>query len=70
MEQSLVELVWQRAHSRCEYCQLAQAHSLLPFEVDHIIARKHDGATVPENLSRRKHHYPRADLSPDPAIRI
>ena len=50
MDQALVELVWQRAQSRCEYCQLAQAHSVLTFEIDHIIARKHDGATVPENL--------------------
>ncbi len=50
MEQELVELVWQRAHSRCEYRQLAQANSLLTFEVDHIIARKHGGSTVPENL--------------------
>jgi hypothetical protein len=50
MEPALVELVWQRAHARCEYCQLAQASSLLTFEIDHIIARKHGGATVPENL--------------------
>jgi 5-methylcytosine-specific restriction endonuclease McrA len=50
MEQALVELVWQRAHARCEYCQLAQASSLLTFEIDHIIAKKHGGATVPENL--------------------
>jgi hypothetical protein len=39
MEQALVELVWQRAHARCEYCRLAPAHSLLSFEIDHIIAK-------------------------------
>jgi hypothetical protein len=50
MEQELVQLVWQRARSRCEYCQLAQEHSLLTFEIDHIIAKKHGGETVPENL--------------------
>ena len=50
MEQELVELVWRRAHGRCEYCQMSQAHSLLTFEIDHIIAKKHSGATVPENL--------------------
>jgi hypothetical protein len=51
MEQELVELVWQRARSRCEYCQLPQAFSLFSFEIDHIIAKKHGGATVPENLA-------------------
>ena len=50
MEQALVDLVWGRAHARCEYCQLAQANSLLSFEIDHIIAKKHGGATAPENL--------------------
>ena len=51
MEQELVELVWLRARSRCEYCQLPQAFSLFSFEIDHIIAKKHGGATVPENLA-------------------
>lgn len=50
MEQALVELVRQRAQGRCEYCRLAQSHSLLTFEIDHIIAKKHGGATVSENL--------------------
>jgi hypothetical protein len=50
MEQELVDLVWRRANSRCEYCQMAQACSLLSFEIDHIIARKHGGQAVPENL--------------------
>lgn len=50
MERRIIELVWQQAYARCEYCQLAQAHSLLPFEIDHIIAKKHGGATAPENL--------------------
>ena len=50
MEHELVELVWQRAQSRCEYCRLAQAHSTITFEIDHVIAKKHGGQTVPENL--------------------
>src|SRR5437870_5600037 len=51
MDQELVVLVWQRAQSRCEYCQLAQEHSEPTFEIDHIIARKHGGQTIPENLA-------------------
>jgi len=50
MEYELVELVWQRAQSRCEYCQLDQSHSAVAFEIDHIIAKKHGGQTVSENL--------------------
>ena len=35
----------------CEYCQLPQASPSIPFEIDHIIARKHGGTTVAENLA-------------------
>jgi 5-methylcytosine-specific restriction endonuclease McrA len=51
MNTPLERLVWQRADSRCEYCQLPQAFSPLPHAIDHIIARQHDGATVAENLA-------------------
>jgi len=51
MKTSLVELVWDRAASRCEYCMFPAAHAWLPFQIDHIIAEKHDGATVAENLA-------------------
>jgi hypothetical protein len=51
MDQELVELVWARAHSCCEYCRLPQAYSLFPFEIDHIVAKKHNGLTVAENLA-------------------
>src|SRR5437763_1342806 len=50
MKRPLVALVWQRALSRCEYCQLPQACSYFSFEIDHIIPKKHGGQTVPENL--------------------
>jgi hypothetical protein len=50
MERTLLELVWQRAGGRCEYCQLAQENHELPFEIDHIIARKHRGLTRAGNL--------------------
>ena len=51
MDQALVDLVWQRANSRCEYCQFPQAASLLTFEIGHVIAKKHGGLTVAENLA-------------------
>jgi hypothetical protein len=51
MESTLEQRVWRRAKARCEYCQLAQALSPLPHEIDHIIARKHGGETAPDNLA-------------------
>jgi len=50
MERALEQLVWRRAGGRCEYCQLSQGNLDLPFEIDHIIARKHHGLTRPGNL--------------------
>ena len=51
METALERLVWRRAESRCEYCQLPQAFSPLPHAIDHIIARQHHGLTKSENLA-------------------
>jgi hypothetical protein len=51
MDQSLRSLVRERARDACEYCRLPQAYDDLPFEIDHVIAEKHDGGTVPENLA-------------------
>jgi 5-methylcytosine-specific restriction endonuclease McrA len=51
MNSELERLVWRRAGSRCEYCQLPQAFSPLPHAVDHIIARQHGGPTVADNLA-------------------
>ncbi len=51
MEQALVSLVWQRAHAACEYCQLPQSLSPITFEIDHVIAQKHGGATEAGNLA-------------------
>lgn len=51
MNANLFELVWRRAHSCCEYCQLSQQQSLLQFEIDHIIAKKHGGKTIATNLA-------------------
>ncbi len=51
MDEELTQLVWRRARRRCEYCQLHQDFSRLPFEIDHIIARKHGGPTAAGNLA-------------------
>ena len=51
MDERLVQRVWQRARSCCEYCRLPRAIVPLAFEIDHIIARKHRGPTVASNLA-------------------
>lgn len=51
MTEQLVQLVRLRAEGRCEYCRLPDALSLLPFEIDHIIAIKHHGLTRKDNLA-------------------
>jgi hypothetical protein len=47
----LVRQVRQRAQDRCEYCHVPASVYLLPFHVDHIIARQLGGLTVLENLA-------------------
>ncbi len=51
MDGPLVQHVWQRAQQRCEYCHFPANVSLLPFQLDHIIAEKHGGKTEAENLA-------------------
>jgi hypothetical protein len=46
-----VQLVWERANSRCEYCQFPAAAARLPFQIDHIISEQHGGPTSAENLT-------------------
>jgi hypothetical protein len=51
VDSTLVELVWRRANALCEYCRIPQEFDAAPFQVEHIIARKHAGLTVAENLA-------------------
>jgi hypothetical protein len=51
MDHALRDLVWRRAGDRCEYCGMPQSFDVMTFEVDHIIAQKHRGETVAENLA-------------------
>ena len=51
MDESLIELVRTHAGSCCEYCLMPQAYYPAPFQIDHVIARQHDGATISRNLA-------------------
>lgn len=51
MRAVLERLVRERAGGRCEYRDLPQIASGVPFEVDHSIARKHGGRTISSNLA-------------------
>lgn len=48
---SLRQLVIERAQGRCEYCLIHQDFSIYTHEIDHIIAVKHGGPTLSENLA-------------------
>lgn len=43
--------VQERAFGCCEYCLLAEEDAWFSHEVDHIIAKKHAGETIIENLA-------------------
>jgi hypothetical protein len=51
MDETLRQLVRDRAGNRCEYCGLPAEFTDAPFQVDHIIAEKHHGSTNADNLS-------------------
>ncbi|HSG72929.1 MAG TPA: HNH endonuclease signature motif containing protein, partial [Planctomycetaceae bacterium] len=51
MDRELEELVCERAAGCCEYCSFPQSFAALPFQFDHIIAKKHRGETVADNLA-------------------
>src|SRR5438552_1393811 len=51
MDASLERMVWERAGHRCEYCLVPQAADVLPYHIDHIIARQHGGETQATNLA-------------------
>jgi len=47
----LLDKIWQRAQNRCEYCRIPHPEYKLPFQIDHIIARQHDGPSTLDNLA-------------------
>src|SRR5512139_2138887 len=48
---ALRQQIIDRAGARCEYCLFPQVFSLLAFEIEHIIAEKHAGETLLDNLA-------------------
>lgn len=51
MERLLEDQVRRRADGRCEYCRMPEEFDPLPFQIDHVIARQHGGATSLGNLA-------------------
>lgn len=47
---ALRQSVSYRAQGKCEYCRIHQDFSIYTHEVDHAVALKHGGETIPENL--------------------
>ena len=50
LSQVIKQAVHQRANGCCEYCKLSAEDAAVPFHVDHIIPRKHDGSDEIDNL--------------------
>jgi hypothetical protein len=48
---ALRQAVIQRARGRCEYCLYPVDASLFTFEMEHVVAEKHGGATSFDNLA-------------------
>ena len=51
MDIALAQSVRMRAGSRCEYCRMSATLYRTAFHVDHVIAVKHGGPTILENLA-------------------
>lgn len=51
MDRRAERRVRERAGHACEYCRVPQAYDVLPFEIDHITAQQHGGATRLGNLA-------------------
>jgi hypothetical protein len=47
----LRNLVYERAEGFCEYCLISETVSYAKHQIDHVIAEKHGGQTVEENLA-------------------
>lgn len=66
MDEELARLVRARAGGRCEYCRMPSGHDFRPFEIEHVIAKKHLGPTTAGNLALSCAHCNRHKGS-DPA---
>jgi hypothetical protein len=48
---ALRDLVRSRAAGLCEYCRIPEQQTLAEHEIDHVIALKHGGQTIEDNLA-------------------
>lgn len=48
---ALRNLVSKRAKGDCEYCLISEEISFAKHQIDHVIAEKHGGLTIAENLA-------------------
>ncbi|HEX5444790.1 MAG TPA: HNH endonuclease signature motif containing protein [Pirellulales bacterium] len=46
MNRALLNKLRKLTGERCDYCRMPERFDPLPFQVDHIIARQHGGATI------------------------
>ena len=51
MDDSLADIVRERAGGCCEYCRLSDALHPGPFEIEHIIPKQHGGSSSAGNLA-------------------
>ena len=51
MDARLRQFIRDRAGNRCEYCQLPQAAIKAVLQVEHVVARQHQGGTIEDNLA-------------------
>jgi hypothetical protein len=48
---ALRDSVYERAKGLCEYCLISEENSFAKHQIDHVIAEKHGGRTIEENLA-------------------
>jgi 5-methylcytosine-specific restriction endonuclease McrA len=51
MKRAFVNELRELAGRRCDYCRMPERFDPLAFQVDHIIAEQHGGATLLNNLA-------------------
>lgn len=51
MDPLLARGIRDRAKDLCEYCRLPARFAELPMQIDHVVARKHGGSTIDDNLA-------------------
>ena len=51
IDPALRDVVQLRTDGLCEYCRISERLTLAEHEIDHVIAIKHGGQTVAENLA-------------------